>query len=431
MKRKKVVYLICIIFPIIFSQIHAAKIDLKENNYNHLLEENTKIQQIIEMVNESIIKNYLEELVEIGPRATGTEGCDEGADFLFEKFTDLGLDTRFQKWSSLSVYLPVQIYKSKNVEATLKGNNEDSEMIIFSAHYDTVKVSPGANDDGSGVAAVLVAAKILSQFEFNRTIKFVCFSGEEIGLLGSRAYVEEIYEDDQELLVAFNADMIGYAETAQGGETVRVYPCEDTLWIKDKIREINTNYDINFNISGDWILEPGGQRYGSDFYDFLLYGYDVITFFEEESNRSYFHTPEDTIEHVNFSYLVNTTKLIIASLAYFADIEMEYPQVRISHPRHGQLYIKNNPFINLPYHMIIVLSNILLQADVKPGGSPIEKVEFYYDNKLQFVDTEEPYNWMLDRFSFFIHKVKVKAYDQSGKTSVAQSTLTYLNLKTN
>ena len=110
---------------------------------------------------------------------------------------------------------------------------------------------------------------------------------------------------------------------------------------------------------------------------------------------------------------------------------MDYPQVKISHPRHGKLYIKNNPFLNLAYHRTIVLGDILIQADVKPGSSPIEKVEFYYDKKLQFVDTEEPYNWMLDRFSFFIHKVNVKAYDQSGKISNAEITFPYLNVKFN
>jgi hypothetical protein len=431
MKRKKVVYLICIIIPFIISQISCAQFDNLENNYKDLSNKDLKIQQIIDMVNESIIRDYLEKLVEIGPRATGTDGIEKAADFLYDKFTESGLDTRFQKWTSLSVYRPIQIYKSKNVEATLKGNNEDSEMIVLSAHYDTVKVSPGANDDGSGVAAVLVAANILSQFAFNRTIKFVCFSAEEIGLLGSRAYVEELYEADRELLAVFNADMIGYAETEQGGKTFRVYASEDSLWMKERIKELNTNYGINFNIKGDWILEPGGPRVGSDFHDFLQYGYDVITFFEEDFNSLYFHTPEDTIEHINFSYLVNTTKLIIGTIAYFADIEMEYPQVRITHPRFGKLYINDNPFLNLAYHRTIILRDIMVKANVKPGNSPIEKVEFYYDNKLQFVDTEEPYNWMLDRFSFFIHRLNVKAYDQSGKTSIAEITFPYINLKFN
>ena len=58
MKIKKFVYIICTIIPIIFGQIHAAEIDTIENNYSELLEENTKIRQIIEMVNESIIKDF-------------------------------------------------------------------------------------------------------------------------------------------------------------------------------------------------------------------------------------------------------------------------------------------------------------------------------------------------------------------------------------
>ena len=58
----------------------------------------------------------------------------------------------------------------------------DNSAIIFNAHYDSVAKGPGANDDGSGTVAVLAAAYALSHFDFKRTIKFVTFSGEEIGL---------------------------------------------------------------------------------------------------------------------------------------------------------------------------------------------------------------------------------------------------------
>lgn len=429
MNKPKLAIFSFMILLLFLNQIPALEINY--NGKNGLSENPTKVQEIIEMINESTIRKYLEELVSIGPRMTGSQGFKLAADYVRQQFNSFGLETRFQIWSSLGSYLPIKIYQCKNIEATLNGSFQDSEMIILSAHLDTVEVSPGANDDGSGVVALLVAAKILSQFEFNRTIKFVCFSGEELGLLGSRAYVEELYESGEELFIAFNADMIGYAETAEGGKTIRVYPSINAQWIKDKIKEINIENNINFNIKGDWILRPGLQRAGSDFYDFLQYDYDVITYFEEEFNRDYFHTVNDTIEHINFSYLVNTTKLIVGSLAYFADEEINYPQIRITKPRFGKLYFNNRSFFNLPYHRTIVINDILIETEVKQGNSPIKKVEFYYGDKLQFVDTNEPYSWTLDRFSCFIHRIKAIVYDQEGKTSIAEMTIPYLNFNTN
>ncbi len=108
MKKRKYCLLICIILPLLFSQMSAPGVVTTQNNYNltylkrnPLSYEKSKIQQIIEMVNESIIKDYLEELVEIGPKMTGSEGCKQAAKYLFEKFSELNLETRYQKWGNL------------------------------------------------------------------------------------------------------------------------------------------------------------------------------------------------------------------------------------------------------------------------------------------------------------------------------------------
>ena len=82
-------------------------------------------------------------------------------------------------------------YSSDNVEATINGTNESSdEIYIICGHYDTVSAGPGADDDTSGTCAVLMAALIMSQYQFDHTIKFVTFSGEEQGLLGSAVYAQ-------------------------------------------------------------------------------------------------------------------------------------------------------------------------------------------------------------------------------------------------
>ncbi|MDH7516948.1 MAG: M28 family peptidase [Candidatus Thermoplasmatota archaeon] len=388
-----------------------------------------KIVGIIEMVNETILRTYIQELVNIGPRVTGTYGCEKAAEYIYQQFKNAGLKTRYQYWQSLNNRIPLRFLKDKNVEATHYGTDQNSkEVIVFNAHYDSVKVSPGANDDGSGVAAVLTAAYILSKFEFNRTIKFVTFSGEEQGLLGSRAYAKEAYEKNEDILVEFNADMIGYAKTAQGGRNVSLSFTQDAKWIVDEIKSVNDNYGINFNVKKGWEMKPGGPRMGSDFHDFILYGYESVAFWQSEFDATYHHNENDTIEHVNFSYLINVTKIIVGSLAHLADMKISYPRIRIETPKHGKLYFEDRILKTFRYDKTIVVDDVLIHADVKEGDAPIEKVDFYYDNKLVFTDTTKPYHWRINKLSFRKHNVKVVVHDEMGRNASDEINLYFINL---
>jgi hypothetical protein len=380
------------------------------------------------MINESIIMKYLQELVDIGPRLTGTLGCKQAAEYIYQKFEEVGLDTRYQYWESFGNGAHPRMFRSQNVEGTLQGKNKNEEIIIFNAHYDTVRVSPGANDDGSGVAAVLVAAKILSLFEFNRTIRFLAFSGEEIGLLGSRRYVEEIYENETEVLVEFNADMIGYANTSEGARKMSISVTKDAGWMYNEILKVNEIYGINLILS-KWSIDPFGQRMGSDFHDFVEYGYESIGWWESEWDRRYWHTPEDTIENMNIDYLINTTKIIVASLAHLADIEMEKPQVKIASPKRGKMYYKDQIVKDFIYEHTLIIDDFEIYADVKPGNAPIAYVEFYYNNKLIFNDTEKPYRYIINKFSMKRQHIKIVAYDEEGKSTTDEMRVFFFNRK--
>lgn len=387
----------------------------------------TKITQAIAMVNETLVRGFLENLTAFGPRPTGTYGCEKAAEYLFEQFKNMGLETRYHEWTTFNKLIPMLRYNGKNVEGALLGKYPTKEVLIFNGHYDSVEVSPGANDDGSGIAAILTAAYALSNFEFNRTIKFVAFSGEEVGLLGSRAYAKEAYENNEKILVEFNADMIGYAETSLGGRSVSISSTQDAKWAVNKIKEVNKNYSINFNVKEGWNMTPGGPRTGSDFHDFLLYGYESLAFWESEG-YPYFHTQDDTIDHVNFSYLVNVTKIIVGSLAYLADMENEYPQVKIGSPRRGSLYFEDRVIKVFRYENTLVIDDILINAEVTPGNAPIKKVEFYYNGKLKFTDTDVPYQWRLNELSIRRHNITVIAYDELGRTASDEMNFFFVNL---
>ena len=108
---------------------------------------------------------------------------------------------------------PLALQPSRNVVAELNNSIEDDETLVIGAHYDTTPNSPGANDNGSGVAAALVVAEELSDDELPFDLRIVLFGSEEIGLNGSFAYVGGLGEGESEKILAMiNLDVVGTGE---------------------------------------------------------------------------------------------------------------------------------------------------------------------------------------------------------------------------
>ncbi len=103
---------------------------------------------------------------------------------------------------------------TSNVVATKPGTTRPQESVVVGGHYDSVPGSPGANDNASGVAAVLEAARVLAGVPTARTVRFVLFAAEELGLYGSAAYAAE---RRQGVVAMINLDMVGWGERLRIG----------------------------------------------------------------------------------------------------------------------------------------------------------------------------------------------------------------------
>jgi len=384
-----------------------------------------KISEILSMIDESLILGYLQSIVGFGPRKTGTYGCEKAAQYIHKQFTNNGLLARYQNWTGQGNELIPKLYSSQNVEGTLLGTDPtDTSIIIFNAHYDSVAKGPGANDDGSGTVAVLAAAYALSRFDFKRTMKFVTFSGEEVGLLGSQAYTKEAYERNDNILVEINADMVGHDD---GNRTVRVTATEDVGWVADIFQSINSNYSIGLTVSRGTINREGHGLGGSDYSAFLPYGWEAVCAWEGSHDPN-FHSPQDNLSNIDLSYLVNMSRIIAASLAYLADIDQTPPQVRITSPRVGFLY--NGGMIRRPLDEFktTVINTIWIWAELDNTSIPIQRAEFYYDGKLVFTDTEAPFKWEFNKFSARKHQISVTVYDLLGRNSSDWREIRFINI---
>ncbi|MDP1948926.1 MAG: M20/M25/M40 family metallo-hydrolase [Nitrospirota bacterium] len=111
----------------------------------------------------------------------------------------------------------------ENVEAEVRGNQRPDEIIVIGAHYDSVQGSPGANDNASGVAAMLALARAFAKTHPARTLRFVAFANEEPPLfqtkyMGSRVYARRSRERGEKILLMLSLETIGYYSDEPGSQ---------------------------------------------------------------------------------------------------------------------------------------------------------------------------------------------------------------------
>ncbi|WP_300571063.1 M20/M25/M40 family metallo-hydrolase [Flavobacterium sp.] len=144
-----------------------------------------------------------------------TPGIELASAFIENEFTKIGL-SHYQKLNNYRQEFEVKGKSANNVIGILPGKSKPNEFVVFSAHYDHLglktsgkdKVYNGANDDASGVTAVIALAQYFAALNQNeRTIIFVAFTGEEVGGFGSKHFSKGINADD--VVAMFNVEMIG------------------------------------------------------------------------------------------------------------------------------------------------------------------------------------------------------------------------------
>ena len=386
---KKIVALLSFLFiPLSFANLYT--------DYN---------EEIVKNINETLMFNYIKNLQDFGPRVTGSNACWQAGNYIYNELKSNGLKTHFINWSYGG-------YEDRNVEAILEGEREDS--IIICAHYDTVAQSPGADDDASGVAAVLAAAKAISKYKdeirFTYTIRFVTFSGEEEGLLGSYSYAIDAYENGMKIVAVLNADMIGFTRSEIGKENVWIFEKDSSKWITNVSIEMANRYENYVGLQ----IHRRDATANSDHWSFISCGYDAVFFHEYEFNN-YYHTNKDTVEHMDLEYCARVARLITLTLLEIAKMEIidkEKPQIEIKKPKDGYLYINDREIMKIKETVIIGKINFVIEAKDKESG--INRVELYFDGKLIAELKTYPYKYLFDEFALFKHEIEAIAFDNWG-----------------
>ena len=257
--------------------------------------------------------------VELGPRVAGNDAEKEAAEYLKGEFESLGLDVSLQEFD-------IQGDKtSQNVVAVKKAKDvENPEIVYLTSHYDSVPGSPGANDNGSGTSTILELARIMKNVPTDKEIRFISFGSEEIGLVGSRYYVGQLSEEEIDRSVAnFNMDMVG--TNWEPASQLYISPVDgepNQVWQSSEKAAEKLGFDEDLIF-----LNAFGRSDHVPFYDA---GIDSALFIWMEPGTGalepYYHTPQDTIEHVSPEKIQMVGDLIhsaVSDLAKDADANKE------------------------------------------------------------------------------------------------------------
>ena len=271
------------------------------------IDQSSDILQMIQQVNATKLRSYIQKIQEFGPHPTGSRACKAVGDYLYDTLNSFKISIQYDPWN-------YQLRSGTNIVASLQGKNSNN-IVVVSAHYDSISISPGGNDDGSGVAVVLAAADILSHYSFNCTIRFVLFSGEEQGLLGSHEYVQNASRNNEAIIGDLQLDGVGCAQTTDDGHKIKHHANNESSWMVDISKTIASTYDDEIG------LEVIGLPHVtfSDHESFVEYGY-AASYFWEYGVTPYYHTSDDTLEHMNMTYLAKVCKLTVGTLASIAEL---------------------------------------------------------------------------------------------------------------
>jgi len=206
----------------------------------------------------------------------------------------------------------------ENIIAYKEGTLYPNKAFVMCAHYDAIAFpydqAVGADDNASGCAAVMEAARLLKDSDFPFSLYFVFFDEEEQGLVGSIAFNDQFDFDQHEIRAVFNLDMIAYDDNLDNRAEIHTRPYANSIELANKIIGLNDTFQIGLDLS---IKNPGTTA--SDHDAFWQNDKTAILLIEDKMDfNRYYHTKFDSVQYFHDSFFYKNTLFAIAALTWFA-----------------------------------------------------------------------------------------------------------------
>jgi hypothetical protein len=322
-----------------------------------------QVTKIVEQVSAERVRATIEKLVSFGTRNTLSAQDDPGhgigaaRKWIFAEFQSYSprLQVRYDHWrvkKTGRIFKDTDLY---NVIAVLPGKTMPEVEVVVSAHYDSINLgrppaqpapgtggsaagerplqvdwektaelpAPGACDDGSGIAAVMELARVMSQYEFPKTLVFIAFAGEEQGLVGGTLEAAKAKQDGTQIEAVLNNDIIGTDVTGDGrtgNSAVNVYS-DDQLdstaqGLARYIRWAGARYLPSLTVNVQYTQDRLGR--GGDQTPFQQQGFSAVRLSTPNEILANQHHETDTLENMSVPYTTRVAKLNAAAAAALA-----------------------------------------------------------------------------------------------------------------
>jgi hypothetical protein len=338
-----------------------------------IVQQDPLIEKMVKEVSADSLQSYIKTLVTFGTRSTistqtdAKKGIGAARLWVLSRFNEFArqsggrltaiIDTTTLPADGKRVDAPLVL---GNVVATLKGTDpNDDRIFLISGHLDSRRTNvmdktgdaPGANDDGSGTAAVIECARVMSKQSFPATIIFITVSGEEQGLLGATFMANKLKKENKNIEAVLNNDIMGSNNSSEtdivDNTRIRVFSEGLPFYELDKnaanIRQLGQENDGKARQLARYVKETG-ERYvdnlqvvlvyrndrflrGGDHLPYVMNGYAAVRITEMNENYNHQHQDirkengiqyGDLTEFMDFEYLRKNTALNLCNLANLA-----------------------------------------------------------------------------------------------------------------
>ncbi len=279
------------------------------------------------------LRTHVEKLAgEIGERNVyHPQALEAAAAYIRGEWSDQGYPVRSQPYE-------VEGLSCENLEVSRVGNGRAREIILIGAHYDSVRGSPGANDNASGVAALLELSRLFTGQKPDRTVRFVAFVNEEQPFfyrrqMGSMVYAEAARERGDDIRLMMSLEMLGSYSDVPGSQR---YPPLFRYFYPDRANFIA--FVSNFRSRGMLKQAVAAFQAGSDFpvehvatfsfvpgvswsdhQSFWRQGYPALMVTDTAFYRyAYYHTARDTPEKVDYAAMAEVVQGLYKAIASLA-----------------------------------------------------------------------------------------------------------------
>jgi hypothetical protein len=310
-----------------------------------------EVRAVTDQISVGRIYGYEKDLFDFDSKHISRPGNAPAIEYLHKTYKSFGYEPEYQ-WFEPRGALGG---KSANILATLRGTENPELIYVVSSHFDSQPLSPGADDNTSGTAALLEAARVLAKHPMPATIVFASFTGEESGLLGSREYVRQAVANKLQLVGALNNDMLGWSNDHRLDNTIRY----SNPGIRDIQHAAASQFSKMITYDALYYKSTDAAAYYEAYGDIVggIGSYPVL-------GNPHYHQSHDNLETINHELVAEASRTTAATLMLLASSPSRLKDLKVTRFAAGTAEVSWTPS---PEKSVIGY-----EVAVFPPGAPLD-----------------------------------------------------------